>query len=306
MAYHVPVLYEETLDNLCIKQDGVYFDGTLGGGSHSEGVLIRGGKLISTDLDPDAIANAKIRFNKSEYEGRYNLVLSNYKNFLHVLDELGVDKIDGAMLDLGISSHQIDTPERGFAYRLDGKLNMSMNANADFTAYDVVNRYSEKELADVIYNYGEERFSRKIAKRIVEQRKIKPIETTKELADLVKESVPSFSQKNGHPAKKTFQAIRIEVNGELDGLDQMIKDVISRLKTGGRLCIITFHSLEDRIVKNTFRTEATDCICDKRNPICVCGHKASVKLIGKFKPQKKELDENSRSASATLRVVEKI
>ena len=306
MSYHVPVLYEECLSYLNIKQDGIYFDGTLGGAGHSEGILKAGGKLIATDLDIEAINNAKIRLNKPEYQGRFSLVKDNFKNFLNVLDSLGVDKIDGALLDLGISSHQIDEPSRGFSYRFDGRLDMRMNESQKLSAYDVVNTYSEEKLANIIYLYGEERFSRRIAKNIVATRKQKPIETTLELAQIVKQSVPMQAQKNGHPAKKTFQAIRIEVNGELDGLDKVIKDIVSRLNVGGRVCVITFHSLEDRIVKQTLKEEATDCVCDKSFPICICGHKANVKLLGKIKPPDEELTNNSRSASSTLRVGEKI
>lgn len=306
MSYHVPVLYEECLSYLNIKKDAIYFDGTLGGAGHSEGILRAGGRVIATDLDIEAINNAKARLNKPEYEGRFNLVKDNFKNFLHVLDSLGVDKIDGALLDLGISSHQIDEPTRGFSYRFDGRLDMRMNESQKLSAYDVVNTYTEEKLANIIYLYGEERFSRRIAKNIVAIRKQKPIETTLELAQIVKQSVPMQAQKNGHPAKKTFQAIRIEVNGELDGLDKVIKDITSRLNVGGRICVITFHSLEDRIVKQTLKEEATDCVCDKSFPICICGHKANIKLLGKIKPTNEELANNSRSASSTLRVGEKL
>ena len=306
MSYHVPVLYNECLDNLNIKTGGTYFDGTLGGAGHSEGILMRGGNLIATDLDKDAIENAKVRLGKPEYEGRFTLVRDNYKNFSNVLSSLNVDKIDGALFDLGISSHQIDEPERGFSYRFDGKLDMRMSDEQSLSAYDVVNTYSEEKLADILYLYAEERFSRRIARNIVNARKIKPIETTLQLAEIVKQSVPMQAQKNGHPAKKTFQAIRIEVNGELNGLDTLIEDVIEKLNSGARLCIITFHSLEDRIVKKAFALHSTDCICDKKLPICICGHKATVKSLGKIKPSKEELELNSRSASATLRIIEKL
>jgi 16S rRNA (cytosine1402-N4)-methyltransferase len=306
MSYHVPVLYNECLDNLNIKTGGTYFDGTLGGAGHSEGILMRGGNLIATDLDKDAIENAKVRLGKPEYEGSFTLVRDNYKNFSKVLSSLNVDKIDGALFDLGISSHQIDEPERGFSYRFDGKLDMRMSDEQSLSAYDVVNTYSEEKLADILYLYAEERFSRRIARNIVNARKIKPIETTLQLAEIVKQSVPMQAQKNGHPAKKTFQAIRIEVNGELNGLDTLIEDVIEKLNSGARLCIITFHSLEDRIVKKAFALHSTDCICDKKLPICICGHKATVKSLGKIKPSKEELELNSRSASATLRIIEKL
>lgn len=306
MSYHVPVLYNECLDFLNVRNDGVYFDGTLGGAGHSEGILMRGGRLIATDLDKDAINNAKIRLNKPDYDGKFTLVRDNYKNFSNVLKELGVDKIDGAILDLGISSHQIDEPQRGFSYRFDGKLDMRMSDEQTLSAYDVVNTYPEEKLADILYLYAEERFSRRIARNIVNARRIKPIETTLELAQIVKQSVPMQAQKNGHPAKKTFQAIRIEVNGELNGLDTVIEDIISKLSSKARLCIITFHSLEDRIVKKAFALHSTDCICDKKLPICICNHKATVKVLGKVKPTKEELENNSRSASATLRIIEKL
>ncbi len=306
-SYHVPVLYEECLSFLNVQKDGIYFDGTLGGGGHSNGILNAGGRLIATDLDADAIAEVTKRFaSQPALDGRYTLVRSNYKDFLHVLDECGVDKIDGAILDLGISSHQIDEPSRGFSYRFDGKLDMRMGDHQPLTAYDVVNGYSEARLIEILYRYGEENFAKRIARNIVTERAKSPIETTLQLAEIVKNSVPKAAQKNGHPAKKTFQAIRIEVNGELSGLDLVAEQIISRLKPGARLCVITFHSLEDRIVKQTFALQATDCICDKRLPVCVCGHRASVKLLGKHKASKNELDENSRSASATLRVVEKL
>lgn len=303
--YHVPVMLNEVLDALMVKQGGIYLDGTLGGGGHSSAILSRGGKLIALDRDDDALSEARARFERNGYDG-YTIVKSNFKNAGQVLDELKIDKIDGALLDLGISSHQIDEPSRGFSYRFDGALDMRMGRDEALTAYDVVNEYSEQEIANILYTYAEEKFSRKIASAIVSERKKSPIISTLQLADIIKKATPEFYHRQGHPAKKTFQAIRIEVNGELDGLAEAANTLAERLKSGGRLAIITFHSLEDRIIKQAFKLLCTDCICDKSIPICVCGHKALAKNIGKYKPSKQELGENSRSASATLRVIEKL
>ena len=303
--YHVPVMLNEVLDALMVKQGGIYLDGTLGGGGHSSAILSRGGNLIALDRDDDALSEARARFERSGYDG-YTIVKSNFKNAGQVLDELKIDKIDGALLDLGISSHQIDEPSRGFSYRFDGALDMRMGRDEALTAYDVVNEYSEQEIANILYTYAEEKFSRKIASAIVSERKKSPIISTLQLADIIKKATPEFYHRQGHPAKKTFQAIRIEVNGELDGLAEAANTLAERLKSGGRLAIITFHSLEDRIIKQAFKLLCTDCICDKSIPICVCGHKALAKNIGKYKPSKQELGENSRSASATLRVIEKL
>ena len=303
--YHVPVMLNEVLDALMVKQGGIYLDGTLGGGGHSSAILSRGGKLLALDRDDDALSEARARFERSGYDG-YTIVKSNFKNAGQVLDELKIDKIDGALLDLGISSHQIDEPSRGFSYRFDGALDMRMGRDEALTAYDVVNEYSEQEIANILYTYAEEKFSRKIASAIVSERKKSPIISTLQLADIIKKATPEFYHRQGHPAKKTFQAIRIEVNGELDGLAEAANTLAERLKSGGRLAIITFHSLEDRIIKQAFKLLCTDCICDKSIPICVCGHKALAKNIGKYKPSKQELGENSRSASATLRVIEKL
>ncbi len=306
MSYHVPVLFDETLDSLKVRKDGLYFDGTLGGGGHSEGILERGGKLIATDLDAEAIEQGKKRFDKPQYAGRFVLVRDNFKNFLKILDDRGVDKIDGALFDLGISSHQVDEPTRGFSYRYDAPLDMRMNADQSFSAYDVINGYSPEKLEKILFEYGDERFARRIVKNIVSERSESPILTTGKLCEIIKASVPAAAQRNGNPCKKTFQAVRIEVNGELDGLDKLLTEVVSRLKPGGRLCVITFHSTEDRIVKQNFKLNAIDCICDKRLPVCVCNHKATVKEIAKIKPSAQEIENNGRSASATLRVVEKI
>ena len=301
--YHVPVLFDECMQALEVQEGGIYFDGTLGGGGHSEGILLRGGTLVATDRDSEAIAEAKKRFEAKSLSG-YTLVKSNFKRVGEVLDELGIDRIDGALLDLGISSHQIDEPNRGFSYRFDGELDMRMDSEDGIKALDVVNDYSEEEISDILFKYGEERFARKIASAIVKARKVKKITTTLELVEIIKKSTPDFYHRQGHPAKKTFQALRIEVNGELEGLSEAIETLASRLKSGARLAVITFHSLEDRIVKQTFKLLCTDCICDKSLPICVCGHKATAKDVGKYKASKQELELNSRSNSATLRVIE--
>lgn len=303
--YHIPVMLQECMSALGIRKGGIYLDGTLGGGGHSSEILRKGGTLIALDRDNDAMAESKKRFEKENLSG-YTIVKSNFHDAAKVLDELGVKEIDGALLDLGISSHQIDDPERGFSYRFDGKLDMRMDGESGITAYDVVNEYSEDELVKILYEYGEERFAKKIAGAIVRERKKQPIQTTLELAELIKASTPEFYHRQGHPAKKTFQAIRIEVNGELYGLSEALEDIAAKIKSGGRFAVLTFHSLEDRIVKQAFRLMCTDCICDKSLPVCVCGHKATAKPIGKFKPTQKETNENSRAASATLRVIEKL
>ena len=260
--------------------------------------------LVAIDRDQDALAESEKRFRDKSLSG-YTLVKSNFHDAAKVLDNLNIDLIDGALLDLGISSHQIDVPQRGFSYRFDGKLDMRMDKDSALTAY-VVNGYGEEELTDILFKYGEEKFAKKIAACIVRERKVKPISTTLELSELIKKSTPQFYHRQGHPAKKTFQALRIEVNGELDGLSKAIEDIAARLKSKARFAVITFHSLEDRIVKQAFRLLCTDCICDKSLPVCVCNHKASAKLIGKYKPTKEENISNSRAASATLRVIEKL
>ncbi len=303
--YHVPIMLGEVMNALDVRRGGTYLDGTLGGGGHSDAILQRGGRLIGIDRDGEAIEECSKRFKAAGYDA-FTLVRSNFKRAATVLDELGIDLIDGALLDLGISSHQIDEPNRGFSYRFDAKLDMRMDEDQDLTAYDVVNGYEQSELERILFGYGEERFAKKIAANIVKAREKKPIETTGELVELIKTSTPAFYQRQGHPAKKTFQAIRIEVNGELDGLREAIESIAERIRSGGRFAIITFHSLEDRIVKQTFKLLCTDCVCDKSLPVCVCGHKATAKSLGKFKASATELADNSRSASATLRVIEKL
>lgn len=306
---HISVMLEECMTALNLKDNGVYFDGTLGFAGHSKEILKRAphARLIATDLDNDAISAATARL--SEYNGRFTIVHNNFKNFIEVLDDLKVGEIDGALLDLGVSSYQLDERSRGFSYLAkDFRLDMRMNAESDFSAYEVVNEYSEKQLKDILYLYGEERFSANIARNIVNERAKKPIETTGELVSIIERSIPAKFKKDGHPAKRTFQAIRIEVNGELTGLDKAVRDIVSRLKRGGRLAVITFHSLEDRIIKHTFLDLATGCTCDRNIPICICGRKEQVKIITK-KPiiaGEQEQKDNKRSLSAKLRVIEKL
>lgn len=304
---HTPVMLNECIEGLNIKPNGIYVDGTLGGAGHSSHIVekLTTGRLIAIDKDDTALAVSKERLSKYN---NVTFVKSDFKKFKNIINELGLTGVDGILLDLGVSSYQIDTPQRGFSYRFDGTLDMRMDYSQGITAYDVVNTYSESDLARIIYTYGEESFSRAIARKIVETRKSKPISTTMELKDIIEQAIPKKFHSQGSPCKKTFQAIRIEVNGELDGLDLALKDMVEGLNKGGRLAVITFHSLEDRIVKNVFKELSTDCICDKSIPICVCHHKASVKLVNR-KPiiaSNLELKNNKRSSSAKLRIVEKI
>ncbi len=304
--YHVPVMLSETVNALQVGTGKLYFDGTLGGGGHTGEILRRGGRVIATDRDMEAIDFSRMKLSQiADYNGKYTIVKDNFKNVLEVLSSNEIDALDGAVLDLGISSHQVDENLRGFSYSGNGLLDMRMDRDQYLSAMTVVNEYTEEELSRIIYTYGEERFARKIARSIIEARSKSPIETTKRLSDIIKSCVPE-SKKGGHPAKKTFQALRIEVNNELSGLGEAICDIVSKLKSGGRIAVISFHSLEDRIVKQTLKTLSVDCICDKSLPVCVCNHKASVKLIGKYKPSAEEAARNSRCKSATLRVAEKI
>lgn len=301
-GYHIPVMLNETIEALNVKKDGLYFDATLGGGGHSEAILKAGGSLIATDLDNDAITHGYERL--KPYEGKFRLIRDNFKNFDRITEELGITSIDGAICDLGVSSHQLDTPNRGFAFRLNGKLDMRMDVTQPFNAKILVNEYSADEMAKIFFTFGEERYSRKIALNIVKQRQKAPIETTEELAEIIKRSVPYESKQQS--ATRCFQAIRIAVNGELDGLGEALEKIADKLKPNSRLCVISFHSLEDRIVKQTFKLLCTDCICDKSLPICVCGHKAVCKPVGKaIRPTKEEIKNNGRSESATLRIIEK-
>ena len=296
--YHVSVLLQESIEALRVKKNGVYFDGTLGGGGHSGAILELGGKVVGVDRDEDAINECSKRL--AVYGDRCEIHRTNFKN---ADDVLGDKLIDGAILDLGISSHQVDTAERGMSYRFDAALDMRMDQRQLLTAAMVVNEYTEERLIKLLYEYGEEKFAKRIARNIVRAREKAPIKTTKELAKIVTDSVPANVKL---PERRTFQAIRIEVNNELRGLDKAIKDIFSYLKSGARLCVITFHSIEDRIVKQTFNLLSTDCICDKSLPICVCGHKAEGKALKKINPSENEINENSRSSSATLRVIEKL
>ena len=305
---HKPVLLEECIDGLNIKPEGIYVDGTLGGAGHSKEILKRlsdNGLLIGIDRDIDAISAAKE--NLKEYKN-VKYIHNNYKNIKKILEENNIEKVNGILLDLGVSSYQLDEKSRGFSYLGENELDMRMDKTQELTAKKVVNEYKEKELADIIYKYGEERFSRQIAKYICEYRKQKEIVTTKELVSIIERAIPRYNPKDGHPAKRTFQAIRIEVNNELNPLEKTIEDCIDVLKTKGRLCIITFHSLEDRIVKNTFNKAQGICTCPKDLPYCVCGAVKKVEIINK-KPiiaKMQEQKENSRSKSAKLRIVEKL
>lgn len=305
--HHISVLLNECIDNLNIRPDGIYVDGTMGGGGHSLEIAKRltTGRLICIDQDPNAHEAAGKRL--AEYKDRITFVRDNFGNIANILDSLGIEKIDGMLLDIGVSSHQLDEAERGFSYQQDAPLDMRMNPDRPFSAYDVVNGYDEDELDRVIFTYGEERWARRIAQFIVKEREAKPIETTGELVDIIKKAVPKGARKDGpHPAKRTFQAIRIEVNGELEVLQRAIDDVAARLAVGGRLCIITFHSLEDRIVKEAFRKQENPCICPPQFPVCVCGKKPLGRVITRkpILPNKEELEENPRSRSAKLRVLE--
>ena len=305
--HHISVLLNECIDNLNIRPDGIYVDGTMGGGGHSLEIAKRltTGRLICIDQDPNAHEAAGKRL--AEYKDRITFVRDNFGNIRNILDSLGIEKIDGMLLDIGVSSHQLDEAERGFSYQQDAPLDMRMNPDKPFSAYDVVNGYDEDALDRVIFTYGEERWARRITQFIVKERETKPIETTGELVDIIKKAVPKGARKDGpHPAKRTFQAIRIEVNGELDVLQKAIDDVAERLSVGGRLCIITFHSLEDRIVKEAFRKQENPCICPPQFPVCVCGKKPLGRVITRkpILPSKEELEVNPRSRSAKLRVLE--
>lgn len=305
--HHISVLLNECIDNLNIRPDGIYVDGTMGGGGHSLEIAKRltTGRLICIDQDPNAHEAAGKRL--AEYKDRITFVRDNFGNIANILDSLGIEKIDGMLLDIGVSSHQLDEAERGFSYQQDAPLDMRMNPDRPFSAYDVVNGYDEDELDRVIFTYGEERWARRIAQFIVKERENKPIETTGDLVDIIKKAVPKGARKDGpHPAKRTFQAIRIEVNGELEVLQRAIDDVAARLAVGGRLCIITFHSLEDRIVKEAFRKQENPCICPPQFPVCVCGKKPLGRVITRkpILPSKEELEGNPRSRSAKLRVLE--
>lgn len=305
---HKSVLLDEVIESLNIKPDGYYVDGTLGGAGHALEVIkrLKGGRLIGIDQDADAIKAATERL--IDYKNRVIIVRDNYVNIENILKREGIDKVDGIYVDLGVSSYQLDTTDRGFTYRFDAPLDMRMDDRNELKASDIVNNYSEAELFHVIRDYGEDRFAKNIAKHIVEYRNKKKIETTFELVDIIKSAIPmKIKVTGGHPAKRTFQAIRIELNKELEVLEDSINVMIELLKPGGRLSVITFHSLEDRIVKQAFKKAESPCVCPKKFPVCVCGNKSKGRVITRkaVLPSKEELEENSRAKSAKLRVFEK-
>ena len=308
---HYSVLLNETIENLNIKPDGIYVDGTLGGGGHAYQVASRlseKGRLIGIDQYADAIAAAGERL--KEFGDKITIIRSNYANMKEELHRIGVEKVDGIVLDLGVSSFQLDTPERGFTYRDESApLDMRMDDRQSLTAKDIVNGYSEMELYRIIRDYGEDKFAKNIAKHIVQERAKKPIETTGELTEIIRASIPMKVQvTGGHPAKRTFQAIRIELNKELEVLQNNLDDMIDLLNPGGRICIITFHSLEDRIVKTNFKRNENPCTCPSDFPVCVCGKKSKGKVVTRkpILPSEEELEVNSRSKSAKLRVFERV
>ena len=307
---HKPVMLEECMEGLALKDGGIYFDGTVGGGGHSYEILKRtspNGQLIATDLDDEAIAAATSRLR--EFSGRFQIHKSNYKDFALVFDKAGIDKIDGALLDFGISSHQIDDEDRGFTYRkADAPLDMRMNTSAYLTAEIILNTYSEEDLVRILKNYGEETFAKQIARNVVKARAEKPLKTSGEFSEIIRNSIPAKFRYGAPCERKSFQALRIEVNGELDGLTDLVLSLTRRLKKGGRIAILTFHSLEDRIVKEAFRALESPCTCPGNFPVCVCGKKPEIKTITR-KPitaTAEELENNSRSKCAKLRIAEKI
>ena len=306
---HYSVLLHESIDGLMIKPDGIYVDCTLGGGGHSLEILrhLENGRLIAVDQDAEAIAASKVRL--ADYLDNVTFVHDNFSNIGAALEGLGIDGIDGAVIDLGVSSYQLDTPERGFSYMHDAPLDMRMDPEHGITAREVVNTYPESELKRIIFDYSEERFAGRIAAKICAAREIKPIETTFELVDIIRSAIPAKAREDGpHPAKRTFQAIRIEVNSELSVIKPTLDALVDSLKPGGRLAVITFHSLEDRIVKQSFAGYAKGCTCPPSFPVCVCGHKPTAKVITHkpILPSERELDENPRSRSAKLRIIEKL
>lgn len=302
---HIPVLFNETIDALNVRPDGIYVDCTAGGGGHCAAVAERltTGRIIAIDQDPEAVANLQERFKNN---GRVTIVHDNFVNISSILENLGIDGVDGIMADLGVSSHQLDTDERGFSFHKDAPLDMRMSMEG-MSAADLVNTASQSELQKIIYTYGEEKFAPSIARNIVKAREKKPIETTFELVDIIKASMPMKAKRDGHPARKTFQALRIEVNGELEKLERALDDMFEALNSSGRIAIITFHSLEDRIVKKKFNKFCEGCICPPEFPVCVCGRKPRGKLPFKSKaPTENEVGENFRAHSARLRAIEKI
>lgn len=299
---HKSVLFDEAIESLNIDKSKIILDGTAGGGGHSREIAKRAGRLIAVDQDPDAI---KVLHERLDSFDNVTIVQNNFSNVKDILKEQGIEKIDGMLLDLGVSSFQLDTAQRGFSYHADAPLDMRMSKSG-LSAKDVVNTYSETELADILFRYGEEKFARRIAKNIVIHRQNKEIETTGELVDIIKESYPKAKMRDSHPARKTFQAIRIEVNAELDALEKTLDSALDCLSSGGRLSIITFHSLEDRMVKEKFNSWVNPCTCPKEFPVCVCGKKPLGKTPFKFKaPSEAELEKNPRARSSKLRCFEK-
>ena len=307
---HQSVLLEEPIDNLKIRPDGIYADGTLGGGGHSEAILKRLGEkgmLIGFDQDADAIEAASERL--SPFGDKVKIIRSNYRNMREELAKIGIESLDGIVLDLGVSSYQLDHFERGFSYRGDAPLDMRMDQRQEKTAADVVNGYDEMSLQRILRDYSEERFAGRIARSIVQARAQSPIETTGQLTEIIRRAIPAKNRETGgHPAKRSFQAIRIEVNGELDVLRDSLDEMIDLLSDGGRICVITFHSLEDRIVKTIFQKNENPCTCPPSFPVCVCGKKSKGRVVTRkpILPSEEEMDENSRSKSAKLRVFERI
>lgn len=298
---HKSVLFDEAIKALDLNENIIIVDGTAGGGGHSGEIAKRAKRVISIDQDPDAIAVLNERLGDKE---NVTIVHDNYSNIKNIISNLNIEKIDGLLLDLGVSSFQLDTAERGFSFHKDAPLDMRMSKSG-LSAYDVVNNYDERQLADIIYRYGEEKFSRRIAANIVKARAKKPIETTFELVDIIKSSMPQKAMRDAHPARRTFQAIRIEVNAELDVLKSTLEDAFDILAPGGRIAIITFHSLEDRIVKEQFAKWCQGCTCPKEFPVCVCGKKPKGKTFKSISPSKEELEENPRARSSRLRIFEK-
>lgn len=299
---HKSVLFDEAIESLNIDKNKIILDGTAGGGGHSREIAKRAGRLIAVDQDPDAI---KVLHERLDSFDNVTIVQNNFSNVKDILKEQKIEKIDGMLLDLGVSSFQLDTAQRGFSYHADAPLDMRMSKSG-LSAKDVVNTYSEAELADILFRYGEEKFARRIAKNIVLHRQNKEIETTGELVDIIKESYPKAKMRDSHPARKTFQAIRIEVNAELDALEKTLDSALDCLSSGGRLSIITFHSLEDRMVKEKFNSWVNPCTCPKEFPVCVCGKKPLGKMPFKFKaPSEAELEKNPRARSSKLRCFEK-
>lgn len=298
---HKSVLFDEAIKALDLNENKIIVDGTAGGGGHSGEIAKRAKRVISIDQDPDAIAVLNERLGDKE---NVTIVHDNYSNIKNIISNLNIEKIDGLLLDLGVSSFQLDTAERGFSFHKDAPLDMRMSKSG-LSAYDVVNNYDERQLADIIYRYGEEKFSRRIAANIIKARAKKPIETTFELVDIIKSSMPQKAMRDAHPARRTFQAIRIEVNAELDVLKSTLEDAFDILAPGGRIAIITFHSLEDRIVKEQFAKWCQGCTCPKEFPVCVCGKKPKGKTFKSISPSKEELEENPRARSSRLRIFEK-